>query len=198
VRSYLLSLTEKVELIPKTDATLSGRSATVPVTVQNNLVQGVDHLVLKLTSDNPQRLKLGDPQPIKVNGGHSQSVKFPATAKANGRAFVTAQLYTENGARYGEPITFQLTVTEVTPTVMLVIAGGVLLLVLAGVRMYARRKRAAAGRAGDGEQPEQGPTTEGAESAAPEETLPEQQGDPTPDTAPDNGDPSSTGEKVDR
>ena len=41
-------------------------------------------------------------------------------------------------------VTFDVKVTEITATVMLVIAGGVLLLVLAGFRMYTQRKRAAA------------------------------------------------------
>lgn len=59
VRDYLQSLTSEVQLIEKSDVTLSGRSATIPVTVQNKLVQGVDRLVLRLTSDNI-RLKFND------------------------------------------------------------------------------------------------------------------------------------------
>ena len=53
VRTYLQGLTNEVQLITKSDVTLSGRSATIPVTVQNKLVQGVDHLVLRLTSGKP-------------------------------------------------------------------------------------------------------------------------------------------------
>jgi hypothetical protein len=151
VSSYLDELTEQVNLIQKTDANLSGRSATIPVTVQNNLVQGVDHLVLRLTSSNPTRLKIGNSayyeQPIAVSGGHAQTVKFTTSANANGPVGVVAQLYTEDGQAYGSAVTFDVKVTEVTPTVMLVIAGGVLLLVLAGFRMYTQRKRAAARQA---------------------------------------------------
>ncbi|NBM19352.1 DUF6049 family protein [Streptomyces sp. GC420] len=214
VQQYLVSLTKKVQLITKSDVTLSGRSATIPVTVQNNLVQGVENLVLKLTSNNPNRLELGDPQPVKVAGGHSQSVKFPASANANGPAEVTAQLYTEDGAPYGDAMTFTLTVTEVTPTVMLVIAGGVLLLVLAGIRMYTQRKRAAARRAAgddDEEEAEENDASRTARTAdghsdndvqdrhsTNENAGSEQPSDPTPDTAPESGDPSGAGEKVDR
>ena len=86
----------------------------------------------------------GEAQPIKVDGGHSQSVKFSTTAKANGRAYVDAQLYTKDGKPYGKPMIFQVNVTAITSTVLLVIAGGVLLVVLAGVRMYTTRKRTAA------------------------------------------------------
>ncbi|GAA2945962.1 DUF6049 family protein [Streptomyces enissocaesilis] len=189
VQSYLMSLTDEVQLIQKSDATLSGRSATVPVTVQNKLVQGVEHLVLRLESTKPTRLNMGGGQTVaeqrvKVAGGHSQSVKFTATANANGPVPVIAQLYTEDGTPYGRRMVFTVDVNEFTPTVMLVIAGGVLLLVLAGVRMYAQRKRAAAHEAADGADGEGGDS--------------EQPSDPTPDTGPESSNPSGTGEKVDR
>ncbi|MFF4742603.1 DUF6049 family protein [Streptomyces sp. NPDC001268] len=197
VQTYLEDLTTEVRLIQKSALTLSGRSATIPVTVQNKLVQGVDHLVLRLKSSNPTRLKLDDgsvvaEQPIKINGGHSQSVKFAAAANANGPVQVTAQLYTEDGKLYGGPMTFTVKASEITPTVMLVIAGGVLLLVLAGVRMYTQRKRAAAREAATA-----GEAADGTRESAVADT-PEQPSDPTPDTAPESTDPSGAGEKVDR
>ncbi|NYE41841.1 hypothetical protein HEB29_002852 [Streptomyces fulvorobeus] len=186
VRTYLRGLTSEVQLIAKSDVTLSGRSATIPVTVQNKLVQGVENLVLRLTSENATRLKLNDDgpvaeQPVRIAGGHSQSVKFDAAANVNGQVQVTARLFTEDGTPYGEEMTFTVKVSEVTPTVLLVIAGGLLLLVLAGIRMYTHRKRTIASD-----------TTEddGGE--------PEQPSDPAPDTGPESGDPSGTGEKVDR
>ncbi|MFF3354671.1 DUF6049 family protein [Streptomyces sp. NPDC002917] len=186
VRTYLHGLTNEVQLISKSDVTLSGRSATIPVTVQNKLVQGVDHLVLRLKSDNATRLRLNDggavaEKPIRIAGGHSQSVKFDASANANGQVQVRAQLYTEDDTPYGEEMTFTVKVSEVTPTVLLVIAGGLLLLVLAGIRMYTHRKRANADGPSGGEGGE-----------------PEQPSDPTPDTGPESGEPSGTGEKVDR
>ncbi|MFE7775564.1 DUF6049 family protein [Streptomyces sp. NPDC057445] len=188
VQTFLEDLTTEVRLIQKSAVTLSGRSATIPVTVQNKLVQEVDHLVLRLKSSNPTRLKLDDDsvvaeQQIKIEGGHSQSVKFAAAANANGPVQVTAQLYTEDGTPYGGPMTFTVRVSEITPTVMLVIAGGVLLLVLAGIRMYTQRKRAAA---------REGVATND------EDDGPEQPSDPTPDTGPESGEPSGAGEKVDR
>lgn len=222
VESYINQLTEQVALIRKSEAKLSGRSATIPITVQNNLVQGVDHLVLRLTSTQPSRLRIGDrvyrEQRVEVSGGHSQSVKFTANGRANGRYAVTAQLYTEDGQRYGDSITFDVKVTEITPTVMLVIAGGVLLLVLAGFRMYTQRKRAVARQAEEGlddgleddaedgreeEFHSESGTASEAESglASPMESGaddPEQPSDPSPDTASESTDPSGTGERVDR
>ncbi|MGW2410971.1 DUF6049 family protein [Streptomyces tubercidicus] len=200
VRSYLDGLTKKVRLIQKSGATLSGRSATIPVTVQNNLVQGVKDMTLKLTSSQPNRLDAGKAQQITVDGGHSQSFKFTTTANANGRAWVTAQLYTADGKPYGDPMTFQVNVTEITATVMLVIAGGVLLLVLAGVRIYLQRKRAADRReenGSDGDGPDDDTGTDGGNGGT-DGDEPEQPSDPTPDTGSESSDPSGSGEKVDR
>ncbi|MEU6799792.1 DUF6049 family protein [Streptomyces neyagawaensis] len=226
VQSYLDTLTSQVRLIEKSETKLSGRSATIPVTVQNNLVQGVDNLTLRLTSQLPKRLKIGeddyDERSIDISGGHSESVKFTTNAKANGKADVVAQLYTKDGQKYGEPVVFTVSVTEITPTVMLVIAGGVLLLVLAGFRMYTQRKRAAARQAAeDTSQDESADNTspgeeantqaasvvhtdgvvhtdEGDSSAEPVADAPEHPSDPATDTASENTDRSGTGERVDR
>ena len=231
VRDYLDTLASQVKLIDKSETKLSGRSATIPVTVQNNLVQGVDHLVLRLTSTNPTRLEFGDDgsveQKIAVSGGHSTTVKFATSANVNGKTTLIAQLYTEDGRPYGTAVSFDVKVTEITATVMLVIGGGVLLLVLAGFRMYTQRKRAAARRAeengpeGNGpeetdEADEPGPDVDGPDTDGPvnhqdpaerlkgESVLcagaddPEQPSDETPDTAAESPDPSGTGERVDR
>ncbi|MFC8490188.1 DUF6049 family protein [Streptomyces sp. NPDC057235] len=217
VQGYLQRLTKSIQLVDKSDLTLSGRSATIPVTVQNKLLQGVDHLVLRLVSNNRNRLQINGERtaelPVKVGAGHSQSVKFDATAAVNGQVPVTAQLYTEDGTPYGKPMSFTVKVSEITPTVMLVIAGGVLLLVLAGVRMYTQRKRLAA-QAAEAEAAEGTGATEETDGAGESEGAgadgpvaepgkngadgPEQPSDPTPDTGPESGDPSATGEKVDR
>ncbi|MER5201561.1 DUF6049 family protein [Streptomyces sp. NPDC002825] len=213
VLDYLQTLTKGVQLVDKSDLTLSGRSATIPVTVQNKLLQGVDNLKLRLTSGNKNRLELNGERytelPVKVGGGHSQSVKFTASANVNGQVPMTAQLYTEDGTPYGQPMNFTVRVSEITPTVMLVIAGGVLLLVLAGVRMYSQRKRVAArnaeaeaAEAAEDDSAEGDATSEPGEDAPGEGKSdaeePVQPSDPTPDTRPESGDPSGPGEKVDR
>lgn len=216
VQVHLQDLTTEVQLIEKSDLTLSGRSATIPVTVQNQLLQDVEHLVLRLTSTKPTRLKLnGDSAvaelPVKIAGGHSQSVKFTASANANGPVPMTAQLYTEDGRPYGKPMTFTVKVSEITPTVMLVIAGGFLLLALAGIRMYTHRKRAAAREAeaadAAGTPDEQDAAAEpGTDAEAAREADgttaqsddPEQPSDPAPDTGAQSTGPSGQGEKVDR
>ncbi|MEU8826127.1 DUF6049 family protein [Streptomyces sp. NPDC048636] len=210
VASYLSGLTKKVRLVPKSDMTLSGRSATIPVTVQNNLVQGVE-LRLVLRSQQGNRLEISDSQVVTVEGGHSQSVKFGTTANANGPVRVVAQLYTPDGQRYGKEVEFKVNVTEITSTVILVIAGGVLLLVLAGIRIYVQRKRSAAEGDDEGDdegdsEPDaengeggEGPEAESAETdpCDPAHALvPEQPSDPAPDTGSQSAGPSGSGEKV--
>ncbi|MDJ0380878.1 DUF6049 family protein [Streptomyces sp. G-G2] len=181
VQQYLIGLTDQVQLIPKSDATLSGHSATIPVTIQNSLVQDVRGLVLRLKSANPTRLMFDNDgmaeKDVNVQAEHSQSLKFNANATASGPVEVTAQLYTKDGVPYGKERKFTVEATEVTPTVMLVIAGGVLLLVVAGIKMYASRKRVAA-------------------RAVTEEST--QQSDESPDTGPQSTSGSGPGETVDR
>lgn len=125
MQEYLIGLTEKVKVVPKSDATLSGHSATIPVSVQNSLVQDVHNLVLRVKSANPTRLMFGDSgqaeQEVTVTGGHSQTVKFTANATASGPVEVTAQLFTTDGVPYGKQRKFTVEATEITPTVMLVI-----------------------------------------------------------------------------
>ncbi|WP_428953584.1 DUF6049 family protein [Streptomyces sp. cg35] len=206
VASYLSDLTNQVALIEKSGVRLSGRSATIPVSVQNNLWQDVDHLVLRLRSDNGTRLKIGggtfEDKTVKIASGHSQSVKFTTTAKATGPVTVYAQLYTEDNQPYGKEIAFKVDATEITPTVMLVIGGGVLLLVLAGFRMYTHRKRTTAAQ-----QQEDGPqddaaaaqdTPEGESAPTARADVPQQPSDPMADTASESAAPSDTGERVDR
>ncbi|MFK4184622.1 DUF6049 family protein [Streptomyces sparsogenes] len=205
VQAYLQGLTEKVRLVKKTDVTLSGRSATIPVTVQNNLLQPVE-LRLVLRSQQGNRLAVSDPQVVTVQGGHTQSVKFGTTANANGRAWVTAQLYTVDDQAYGPEMSFKVNVTEITSTVILVIAGGVLLLVLAGIRIYLQRKRSAArsGEDGAGNSEKQDGEAAEDEHAEPDEgeraraLVPGQPSDPAPDTGSQSADPSGSGEKVER
>nr|WP_228454171.1 DUF6049 family protein [Streptomyces alkaliphilus] len=154
IRAELRELTEQVHLIEKSPITLSGRSAIIPVTVQNNLMQEVQGLELRLTSSRRIGLEVDEAREVAVGGGHSQSVKFEATARANGRTVLEAQLYTADGKPYGEAIRFHARVTSITSAVMLVIAGGVLLVVLAGIRMYTQRKRAESAGGGPGGEPD--------------------------------------------
>ncbi|MFC7217147.1 DUF6049 family protein [Streptomyces polyrhachis] len=176
----LTELTGSVRLIDKTDLTLSGHSGTLPVTVQNNLAQDVKGLKVRLTSSNNLGLQVSEDQVVSVPGGHSTSVKFDTTANASGTYTITAQLFTADDRPVGGAKAFRVEVTSITSTVLLVIGVGILLVVLAGVRMYTQRKRAAAQDPADG--------APGGKDA----------GTGGDDTGPAPGAPTAPGEKVDR
>ncbi|HEY5837382.1 DUF6049 family protein [Streptomyces sp.] len=196
IGGYLQDLIGAVRVLDKQSLTLSGRSGTIPVTVKNDLGQPITGLVLRLTSDRNIRLEIRGPQqPISIEGGHTRTLKFQTTASANGPAHVTAALYTQNGALYGKGVGFDVKITKVTDLVMLIIAAGLLLLVLAGVRIYRQRKRQTAVEDDDG-----GPEGDGGNDADGGEADgidPGQPGDPAADTGQESVEPSPAGEKVD-
>ncbi|WP_419996538.1 DUF6049 family protein [Streptomyces boninensis] len=192
VSGYLEDLTNEVQLVKKSDLTLSGRSGTIPVTVQNQLLQDVQGLRLELISKSPKRLHVSKSQWIEVGGGHSTSVKFDTEAYANGPVEIEARLVTADGETFGQPMTFTVEVTSITSTVLLVIGVGILLLVLAGVRMYTARKRRAAAEAAEPEADD----PEERQDEGPEDPGSDGSGDD--DTGPESGAPSGAGEKVDR
>jgi hypothetical protein len=191
---YLQNLIGAVRILDKHQLTLSGRSGTIPITVKNDLNQPITGLVLRLTSGIKIRLKIHNPdQPIAIGAGHTRTLKFQTTASANGPAQISAGLYTRNGALYGSnngAISFKVQISNVTDLVMLIIAAGLLLLVLAGVRIYRQRKRqAAADHGSDGGTGGNGSGGDGID--------PGQPGDPAADISQESPEPSPAGEKVD-
>jgi hypothetical protein len=187
---YLTDLIGSVHIIEKSALTLSGRSGTIPITVKNELSQPVN-VVLKLTSGSNIRLKIKDAdQPITIEGGHTRTLKFQTKASANGTVSVIAALYTVDNQMYGRSIPFDVHINKVTDLVMLVIGAGLLLLVLAGVRIYRQRKKLAAG---GGDEGDDGEDDDGDWNGK----DPEQPGDPAADTGPETREPSPAGGKVD-
>ena len=149
--TYLMSLYGKVSILPKpgNTITLSGSgSATIPITVQNDLAQGVINLEVELSSGNAARLSLGNAQftaaayrPVATGGGTKVTIKFPVKAFVNNRVPMTAQLYTTADHQpYGDPVSFDVDITKLPGGVIAVMAGGGLLVVLAGLRLYWKRK----------------------------------------------------------
>jgi hypothetical protein len=165
--SYLMSLHGKVSILPKTGGTITlsgGGAATIPVTVQNNLSQGVINLELELSSNSPGRLSLGNVQftgaavkPVAIAGGTKPAIRFAVKAFANNKVLMTAQLYTTADHRkYGEAVTFYVNIAKLPGGVIAVMAGGGLLVVLAGLRLYWKRKHNIAGELGE-DGPDTGP-----------------------------------------
>lgn len=157
--AYLDSLHGKVALLDKPGGsiTLSGSgSATIPITVENDLPQSVINLEAELSSSTPQRLSVSDATPgyafkaVATGGNTKLTLKFPVKAFANGRVVMTAQLYTVADQQpYGAPIKFNVEITQLPSGVIAVLAGGGLLVLLAGLRLYWKRKHNAATSDGD-------------------------------------------------
>ncbi|WP_055587134.1 DUF6049 family protein [Streptacidiphilus griseoplanus] len=156
VADYLQTLSSAVRLVDKSSTTLSGDSGMIQVSVENSLSQTVTNLEVRLTSASATRLTVYQPTPaqLSVLSELKKSVRFPAKASANGPVRMTAQLWTTGAdpKPYGAPVSFDLEVTDVTSGVIWVIAGGLLLTLLAGVRIYLQRKKR--GHAGPEPDPE--------------------------------------------
>jgi hypothetical protein len=138
---YLKSLMGAVRIADKsTEITLSGQSGRVPLTVINNLEQKV-RVKLVLVTEQRNRITIGEGKFLTIPGRENRQVQFPVTARTNGRVTVEAQLLDDKGHRYGEPESFTLNVTSVGTTVLLVVGAGMLLVIVAVIRMYRKRAR---------------------------------------------------------
>ncbi|MBY8883858.1 hypothetical protein K7472_03255 [Streptomyces sp. PTM05] len=145
VRAYVDKSITSVRLLPKLGTvTMAGDSASIPVTVSNGLQQPLSGLELRVTSSAADRVTIGNPTTaVRAAAEANHTVQVRARAHANGPVQVTAQLYTTaNNRPWGDPITFQVRVSKISPLAIGVIAGGVLLVLLAGAfKMRQARRR---------------------------------------------------------
>ncbi|MBO1333597.1 DUF6049 family protein [Streptomyces sp. VRA16 Mangrove soil] len=151
---FLSTSVASLRLVPKTTVTLTSGDATVPVTVDNGLQQPVSGLELRVSSSDAERLKVNDGTlSVEAAGSASHTSQVGVTAKANGKARITAQLYTTSDGRpWGDPMTFEVDVTSVSSGAIAVVAAGVGLIVLAAAfRMHQVRRRRAAQQPPDSE-----------------------------------------------
>ncbi|NEB80425.1 hypothetical protein G3I40_35225 [Streptomyces sp. SID14478] len=143
---FLSTSVDSLRLVPKTTVTLTSGDATIPVTVDNGLQQPVAGLELRVSSSDAERMKVNDPRTaVEAAGSASHTSHIGVTAKANGKARITAQLYTtSDGKPWGEPMTFTVDVTSVSSgAIAVVVAGVVLILLAAAFRMRRVRRRTA-------------------------------------------------------
>ncbi|WP_052682155.1 DUF6049 family protein [Saccharothrix sp. ST-888] len=152
-QDYLSNLISAVKLLPKRVITLAGDNGTLLVSVKNDLNQAVGNLQLRLTSGQVNRLNVGGAENVVLDATTSRTLRFPAAAQANSTVQMTAQLWTTGAdpQPYGPPMTFQVDVTDVTSGVLYAIGGGVVLILLAGLRFYLQRKKRAAEPDTDGD-----------------------------------------------
>lgn len=143
-QEYLAQLTNAVAIAPKSRVvTLAGDSGLLQVSVKNDLTQTVLNLQLRLTSKQPNRLNVSEPSSIVLGPGQSTSIRFTAQAKGNGEVPMTAQLWTvgPDAQPYGSEVRFNVDVTQVPSGVWWVVGSGGLLVLLAGLRIYLKRKK---------------------------------------------------------
>ena len=185
--------------------TLSGRSATIPVTVQNSLAQEVTGLVLRLTSNQPTRLQITAARPADQHRRRPHplaEVPRPPPAPTAGPGDRPALHRGRHALRQADALPGERHLDHRHRD-----AGHRRRPAAAGPRrgtdVPAAQAPGAAGR------PEPEPDSAGTEAAVPDEaaqdvpvgvdaTVPGQPGDPAPDTAAESAEPSATGEKVDR
>ncbi|MEV3853890.1 DUF6049 family protein [Streptomyces sp. NPDC050095] len=141
---FLSTSVDSLRLVPKTTVTLTSGNSTIPVTLDNGLQQPVAGLELRVSSSDSERLKVNDPKlSVEAAGSANHTTHIGVTAKANGKARLTAQLYTtSDGKPWGEPMTFDVDVTSVSVGAIAVVGAGVALIVLAAAfRMHRVRRR---------------------------------------------------------
>ncbi len=143
VTKYLAELSKQIRLVEKSVTTFAGDTGVLQVSLRNDLAQTVTNLRLVLTSSQPNRLKVGDAADIVLGASRSVTLQFPAEAHNNGQATMTAQLWTTgpDPQKYGKAVTFNVMVTSVTDGVLYVIGGGLVLILLAALRIYLKRKK---------------------------------------------------------
>ncbi|WP_051942665.1 DUF6049 family protein [Streptacidiphilus rugosus] len=148
--NFMRLLQNAVTIIPKaTDVVVPGNnsSAQVAVSVENDLQQTVSKLRLSLYSSSPKRLQVDSVDyDVTIAGGRTKSTfKFKVTTTANGTVPMMATLYsTQDPTKPIAELPFNVNVTSVSTGVITVIASGGLLVVLAGLRLYWKRKKNAA------------------------------------------------------
>ncbi|MGY0485628.1 DUF6049 family protein [Streptomyces sp. WG-D5] len=141
---FLSTSVTSLRLVPKTTVTVTSGDASIPVTVDNALQQPVSGLELRVTSSDSERLRVNEGEiAVSAAGSASHTSQIDVTAKANGKAQLTARLYTtSDGKPWGDEMTFEVDVTSVSSGAIAVVAAGVGLIVLAAVfRMRQMRRR---------------------------------------------------------
>ncbi|MEY9870827.1 hypothetical protein ABH931_000281 [Streptacidiphilus sp. MAP12-33] len=177
MNGYMTSLTGSVYIIKKTsDVVVPGdnASAQIAVSVENDLEQPVTRLKLHLevADTGYPRLKIDsqsaqDGVDITVAGGRTKyTARFKVTATANGQVKMKAVLLSaQDGSEINHQY-FYVSITSVSSGVIAVMASGGLLVVLAGLRLYWKRKKNAALAAATAEGPEDPTATKDTEADA--------------------------------
>lgn len=138
----------KVRIVSR-GATLSAESATLPVTVRNQLDQAVK-VRLAVTSQDALRLRVSVPDELLlIEAGGTQSVSVELDAVTSGRLSVAATLLTPRGLPYAAPVSIPIDVRAYGQVALIVFGLAAGLLVLAAAVRIGRRIRSSRRTASD-------------------------------------------------
>jgi hypothetical protein len=131
----------QVSLDALTRFSMTGATSDFPVTVTNHLTDPATVRVV-ITTDNPQRIRFAEPDPVTVAPGAANTVTLAASA--SGAGVVTAQVHLESLA--GDRLTDDTIITVETSDVgtigwVLVIGSGAVLVVTTVLRIRQVRAR---------------------------------------------------------
>jgi hypothetical protein len=137
----------KVRIVSR-GGTLTSNSGTFPLTVVNDLDQGV-RLGLDVESADPLRLQISAPESVNVRSGERVSVSAKVDATTSGDLAASAQLVTpRNRVPYAAPVDLEVRVRAYGQVALLVFGGAAAVLVLAAsIRVFRRVRTARRGEA---------------------------------------------------
>ena len=138
VGSDLASDRAKVSVLSRGSVTLSGANGQIPVTVANNLDQGVVVRV-RLRAASPVKLRLDQPGDVALGAHRKQTLEIAAHAAAGGTVPVSIQLLTTAGTPYNDAVVIKVRSTAYSRVALAVVGVALLaLLVIVAVRLGRR------------------------------------------------------------
>lgn len=132
-------LQEKVKILPG-NYTLTSTNEEIPITIVNEFNAPAE-VLLVLHAENA-RIAIDTAKKVTIAENSRKQMLITAKAIANGKVRVEARLETDKGARYGETVYLQFTISMLGSAITWVMAGaGILLLVASGIQIYRRTWR---------------------------------------------------------
>jgi len=140
-------LSDGVELHVSSRFVMSSRTNEFPVTVTNELADQIQVMV-RVVSDNPQRLNVPPSKVFTIDPGQSQTVNVRPEASSNGVVGATAEVVTASGHRITGSSRIVVEVTDLGMVAWIIVAVSAVVLVAATafrIRQVRRRSAAADG-----------------------------------------------------
>lgn len=138
-------LADGIELHTSSRFVMSSRTNEFPITVTNELTDQVQVMV-RVVSDNPQRLTIPQSALFTINPGQSQTVNIRPEASSNGVTVATAEVVSASGHRITGSSRIVVEVTDLGMVAWIIVAVSAIVLIGATafrIRQVRRRNAAA-------------------------------------------------------